>query len=62
VRDATEADLGQEPLVPEQLVLVKDLVGDLLRAADDDRALQPGQPLELVAGSGPSRARGPAWS
>jgi hypothetical protein len=40
VRHWADADLEEEALVTEDLVLKQDLFGDLLRAADDERAAQ----------------------
>src|SRR5580704_18551480 len=41
-RQAADVDLRQETLVAEQLALIKDLVDDLLRAADENRAMRGG--------------------
>src|ERR1700733_12137197 len=38
-RQAADVDLRQETLVAEQLALIQDLVDDLLRAADENRAM-----------------------
>jgi hypothetical protein len=38
VRQVADADLPQEPVVSKQLVLEQDLLDDLLRVADDQRA------------------------
>src|SRR5436190_16485768 len=49
MRQRTDRELDQEPLVPEDLVLEEDLVDDLLRAADDVRAAQIASGLEVLA-------------
>src|SRR5580700_5392270 len=41
-RQAADVDLRQETLVAEQLALIEDLVDDLLRAADENRAMRGG--------------------
>src|SRR5580700_4687403 len=41
-RQAADVDLRQETLVAEQLALIQDLIDDLLRAADENRALWGG--------------------
>src|SRR6202044_440435 len=48
-RQAADVDLRQEALMAEQLALVEDLVDDLLRAADEDRAMRGGAFLIIGA-------------
>src|SRR4051812_42431150 len=50
VRGGAERGLHEEPLVSEDPPLEEDLLGDLLRAADDEGAVQAGERIELVAG------------
>jgi hypothetical protein len=52
VRDGAGRRLHEESLVPEHLLLEGDLLGDLLGAADDECAVQPGEGVELVADHG----------
>ena len=47
VRHRADADLGEEAVVAEDLVLEEDLLDDLLRAADDERAAGRAQRVEL---------------
>src|SRR5580692_11643083 len=49
-RQAADVDLCQETLVAEQLALIQDLVDDLLRAADKNRAMRSGAFLIIVPG------------
>src|SRR3954464_10991655 len=49
VRQRADAELDEEPLVPEDLVLEEDLLHDLLGVADEVRAAQGARGLELVA-------------
>ena len=59
VRERADAELDQEAVVAEDLVLEEDLLGDLLRAADEVRAAQRAGGVELLArSSAASRARG----
>ena len=53
--DLPDRELGEKPLVPEDLVLVEDLLDHLPRAADRERAAQRPRGLELLW-----RHRGPA--
>src|SRR5580692_1130844 len=48
-RQAADVDLRQEALVAEQLALIEDLVDDLLRAADENRAMRGGAFLIIGA-------------
>src|SRR6266511_2849675 len=58
VRERTHADLPEEPLVAEDLVLAEDLVDHLLRAAHQERAGGRAQDVELgSADPGPSSLR-----
>jgi hypothetical protein len=50
VRNGADAELHEEAVVAEDLVLPEDLLGDLLRRADEVRALQGGRRVELLAG------------
>jgi hypothetical protein len=47
VRDRADAHLREEALVAEELVLEEDLLRDLLRAADDERAARAAEGVEL---------------
>ena len=49
MRHRPDAHLQQKPLISEDLVLAQDLVGDLLRAAHQQRALGPAHRVELPA-------------
>ena len=63
VRQRADAELHEEAVVAEELVLEEDLLDDLLRAADEVRAAQRrGWPRTARASSAASRARGRCWS
>src|SRR5690606_20309640 len=48
VRQRADAELDQEAIVLEELVLVEDLLRHLRRTADEQRAMQPALRLELA--------------
>src|SRR5690242_705921 len=50
VRHRADADLREQALVTEDLVLEEDLLDDLLRAADRERAARPPHLIELAPG------------
>src|SRR5690606_5086142 len=52
MRDGADAELREEAPMTEDLVLEQDLVDDLLRAADEQRAAGAAQRVELLARHG----------